>query len=1100
MAFSVRDLWSSLVRLGVVDAVQAEDLSIRTRAALAAQVSPAGEASLDDPLALAKILVAQRLLTPYQAKQILAGRVDDLLVGGYRILDRLKLTPLSRWYRAQHVASGAMAIVYPCSVATQSRDYVDPQWLRPHLALTSDALQPLDCIPLNNQDPARGNLWKGLIVSALPDGRTLDQWLVESDGFGTDAALAIATVVGGALASMHRASLFHGGLRPGRVWVGGNGAVFLLRCGGGPPIFPGDPVAPGYDWFEDDGLAANFAAPEWLSGQSPADASSDVYSLGALVHYVATGQTIDSHRVPEAIRCALQAGVSGDPLMRVLGAAISPDRGRRFADVEAFLRAIRAIGNSEDTRSATEPLSPAAHVPTSEMVEKSVAEPLLKTARTATSDPVTKKPVGARPVTKPPSADKTAPATGPSATGPSDAGTKVLREESRQDVPVESGSRANALTQVRLPASQRPGVAPSGKSRSIPLPSPEVAQEATPGAFSESVTPVASDKPAAPVSAVSSQPASLVVKDSPGPAGPGSASPSVEETGRRPMRKRKRRSHKGPILIGAGLVSAFLIGLALVLMNRQGPREQPVRRPTPRPAVPLASVEGPGQFDSAKPSGDTSPSGFELDRDQQLLWAPPWSADSKAPPLELVVPGAQAVVSLRPQSMLRGDSAADWRGWFGRELDPAVADLTKRAGVDLEQIDRLVLGLVAGTDGQADISWVIWLAQPIRLGTLRDRWGVSASKTPTGQTIWSADDSEADAYYVRGDELSDTTEVTSFAVGSLDSIRSIAEGGGGVIPMPVAMKSAWDQTSDQAELVVLVSPNFLFADGRELLIRFAPRAVESLRLWLIPDVLAMTVTIDTRESWYGEVRLVPGGGLSVPGLLRDLRDRVDGLPALAEAFLIDGEIDASWRPMAIRLPQYLRAVQTQSRYGISASMPMANFYLPAPAAPQVALASLLALSSSGTTPEVTPDTAAPTAEMMSMEQLLESKLSISFEQESLEFAINMIAEEFARSLAEGEPRPKITILGNDLEKSGITQNQQVRDFKMIEIPFREVLTRLVAGANPDKTATSTADEKQSLVWVVDPEATDQAPGILITTRPQAAAKGFQLPREFLPSE
>jgi len=74
----------------------------------------------------------------------------------------------------------------------------------------------------------------------------------------------------------------------------------------------------------------------------------------------------------------------------------------------------------------------------------------------------------------------------------------------------------------------------------------------------------------------------------------------------------------------------------------------------------------------------------------------------------------------------------------------------------------------------------------------------------------------------------------------------------------------------------------------------------------------------------------------------------------------------------------------------------------------------------------------------------------------------------------------------------------VRDFKMSAVPFREVLTRLVAGANPDKTATSTADEKQSLVWVVDPEATDQAPGILITTRPQAAAKGWQLPHEFLP--
>src|SRR5690606_2889768 len=138
----------------------------------------------------------------------------------------------------------------------------------------------------------------------------------------------------------------------------------------------------------------------------------------------------------------------------------------------------------------------------------------------------------------------------------------------------------------------------------------------------------------------------------------------------------------------------------------------------------------------------------------------------------------------------------------------------------------------------------------------------------------------------------------------------------------------------------------------------------------------------------------------------------------------------------------------------------------------------------------------PPQTTMSIEQLLDTKLSISFEQESLEFAVAMIGEEFAGSLSEGAAGPKITILGGDLEKSGITQNQQVRDFQMRDVPLRDVLTRLVVGANPDKTASSPTDEKQSLVWVVDPDSSPQSPALLITTRPQAAAKGYPLPREF----
>ena len=103
---------------------------------------------------------------------------------------------------------------------------------------------------------------------------------------------------------------------------------------------------------------------------------------------------------------------------------------------------------------------------------------------------------------------------------------------------------------------------------------------------------------------------------------------------------------------------------------------------------------------------------------------------------------------------------------------------------------------------------------------------------------------------------------------------------------------------------------------------------------------------------------------------------------------------------------------------------------------------------------------------------------------------------FERDLPSGSKMPKIRIIGSDLQLMGITQNQQVRDFKQANVPLRQVLTELVRRANPDKTATGANDEKQALIWVVvDDAAKEGVKEILITTRESAAGK-YELPTEF----
>ena len=1069
MAVAADEFWQSLIDLGLIDS----DTANRLRAKADSQTE--GPA---DVVAVAKSLIARQVLTKFQAKQIFARRGGELRLGDYLILDRCEQPPLSRWYRGRHLPSGSAALIYPCTAATGSPAHVDPAWLLPHTAVSVDGLQPLSMVearpPSGRSDEQQpvveaANVdrpWRGWAVSALPAGETLDRFVARTGRLTPSAVLSLGELLGNALRGLHEASLPHGGIRPGRVWIGNEGSVYLLRCGGGPPIFPGNPTPP-FDWFDDDGQAATFAAPEWLAGRSQATVQSDIFALAATLAFAFTGETPQAGAPPAEIAAALAAGPAGAPLPRILAAAMAADPTARFPDVDHWLKALATVA----TILNDPPTAPGAVADTEVAAQPDVA---------ATPPPPTRQP--------PAESTSEVPAAAPTpkvqAKPKVETKPKVERKptiETKPRAAVKSVAEPKSAAGAAPAAAAKPKVTPQSPTRS-PLPPPDLRPSRLGSQPSERPAAGPNIAPATPTVAVSDSPTAATGRSKP---------------------RRTRRNRKGPIIIGSSAVAILLLLVAVMLRSTD-------RTPPPRPRPTIRPPSPSGQLGQSTPGTDSSAGSptrrdpqdagerFELVDDERLLWAPPWQADSEPPPLDLIVPGAQAFVVLRPQALLDDDNGADWLGWFGDELAPSLDALQQRCGVPADEIDRLAIGMVGGPEGVPRISLAVWLRQPLPLAELLDRWDVSASQTAEGQTIYTGDGIDDDAYFIPGESVTKQSDITAFAVGHLDQIRLVAEAGGEPLLLPPPMQSAWDQTSDEATVVALVNSNFLFADGRAVLQRFAHRAVTPLKNLLVPDASAVVVTLDARQQWYGEVRLVPGGGASSAVLLRKLQDSVAALPTIGESFLIDSDIATSWRALAIRLPRYYRALADQTRYGVSASLPTANFYLPAAAAPQITLASLLALSASGQPATEMMPTAEPVA--MSIDQLLDTPMSISFEQESLEFAVGMIGDEFARGLPPGVSPPRVTIIGGDLEKSGITQNQQVRDFRFRDTPLREVLTRLVAGANPDKTATSPADPKQSLIWVVDPASTDAQPALLITTRPQAEAKNYPLPEEFVSSD
>lgn len=519
---------------------------------------------------------------------------------------------------------------------------------------------------------------------------------------------------------------------------------------------------------------------------------------------------------------------------------------------------------------------------------------------------------------------------------------------------------------------------------------------------------------------------------------------------------------------------------------------------------------------AAKPKSDLP--GYDLVQDERLLFAPSYPAASDDVPLSMLPPGPAAILSLRFDS-IRQSPASQKVLQTMPELTAAMESLAARGGVPVDAVRRCTLALFPGSNGTPVVALSFELSQPQPLDAWLDRLSISAAQTRDGDTIFAGDTADADAAYVMPDDV-DSKSVARFAIGSLDRISEVASNQGGAIPLPRSLQQLWNASSDDADLVALTTPNFLFADGRGVLEQTLPELMPAIKSVLIPDAAGVLVTADAAGSGgsggsggsagsagassvddghvYVEFRLSPSGGISEASLMRRTRDAVSAWPNWADQFIVNAIPEPSWRLLASRLPTMTRFVADQFRYGVSDGAVVANTYLPTPAATQWTLATVLAANTPAGVAIVGVDA---DADPLTVDEMLDRKMSVSFDQESLEFAIESVVAEFSGALPPNSQMPAVRIVGSDLQKMGITQNQQVRNFAKTDLPLRTVLTDLVLGANPDRTATGPDDPKQSLIWVVanDPDAAD-GPGkkvILVTTR-EAAKNRYDLPVEFQP--
>lgn len=244
----------------------------------------------------------------------------------YKLLERLSQEELATVYRATHLTLDRPVQVH----LLRRHDWISASRFQLAARLAARLSHPNLVAVI---DAGHDEKYGDYLVTPQLDARPLSAVLAEGPLTALQA-VRVATQVAAALDYLHGQQVFHRDVQPANILVGSEGLAYLANLS-----LAAGPDTPDLSSIDEADYLTPYSAPEQRLARGEAGAALDVYSLGAVVYHMLTGE------VPPAPGGELPSLAGRDAALaaadRVVRRMVAPQPTARFATAGAAAAALR---------------------------------------------------------------------------------------------------------------------------------------------------------------------------------------------------------------------------------------------------------------------------------------------------------------------------------------------------------------------------------------------------------------------------------------------------------------------------------------------------------------------------------------------------------------------------------------------------------------------------------------------------------------------------------------------------------------------------------------------------------------------------------------
>jgi serine/threonine-protein kinase len=232
---------------------------------------------------LAEMLVADGLLTRWQAEKLLAGKHRGFRLGKYKLLGQIGKGGMSHVYLAEHVLmERRVALKVLPRQRVKDRSYLSRFQLEARAAARLDDPNIVRVFDIDNEGDTH------YIVMEYVEGRDLHQTVSQNGPLPFVTAVRYVTQVATGLQHAHEMGLVHRDIKPANCLLDQHGTVKLLDMG----LAKLNDDETSLTLANDENVlgTADYLAPEQALNSHAADARADIYSLGCTLYFLLVGR------------------------------------------------------------------------------------------------------------------------------------------------------------------------------------------------------------------------------------------------------------------------------------------------------------------------------------------------------------------------------------------------------------------------------------------------------------------------------------------------------------------------------------------------------------------------------------------------------------------------------------------------------------------------------------------------------------------------------------------------------------------------------------------------------------------------------------------